>query len=337
MSQTDKDIPAADLATAPETKRFAPGELLTCDSCQRANAPTRTQCMYCGAALRPVAALSPGLSPAGSEPEPNQIYIVARVRGGQSIAGPVVDQIAERFRLAPAELHSGINTGAPLPLTIASREQTPGLLSELQGHGLETFSIQESDIKAQPGQVKIRALQLTGATLGVVTASPARQVSADWRDLALIVSGRLQTNRVEVDERQSGASVKNLDRRELTDDESVLDLYMKSGAAWRIGANEFDFSCLGAQKTLTAFENLRALIQLLLGRSDAELNDAYARLRPLLTRLWPPEMTSSKSRSRRPRASRKDVSIVTASDNTTQFNNYSHLLWSVKLSELRNQ
>jgi len=293
--------------------------------------------MYCGAALRPVAALSPGLSPAGSEPEPNQIYIVARVRGGQSIAGPVVDQIAERFRLAPAELHSGINTGAPLPLTIASREQTPGLLSELQGHGLETFSIQESDIKAQPGQVKIRALQLTGATLGVVTASPARQVSADWRDLALIVSGRLQTNRVEVDERQSGASVKNLDRRELTDDESVLDLYMKSGAAWRIGANEFDFSCLGAQKTLTAFENLRALIQLLLGRSDAELNDAYARLRPLLTRLWPPEMTSSKSRSRRPRASRKDVSIVTASDNTTQFNNYSHLLWSVKLSELRNQ
>ena len=337
MAQTDKDIPVVDVATGAETKRFAPGELLACDSCLRPNAPTRTQCMYCGAELRPADALPDGFSLPGKESDPNRVYIVARMRGGQTISDPVIDQIAERFQLAPAELHGGISTAAPLPLTIASREQIPGLLSELQGYGFEAFSIQESDINTQPGTVKIRALQLTETTLGAVTASPARQVSADWRDLALIVSGRLQTNRVEIDERQSGSSVKNLDRRELTDDESVLDLYMKSGAAWRICANEFDFSCLGAQKTLTAFENLRALIQLLRGRSNAELNDAYARLRPLLGRVWPLETTSSKSRSRRPRASRKDVSTVTASDNTTQFNNYSHLAWSVQLSELQNQ
>jgi hypothetical protein len=248
-----------------------------------------------------------------------------------------VDQLAGRFQLKAAELQAGISTAAALPLTTASREQVPQLLSELQDYGFETFSIPESELQPMLAVRKIRALEFTDPTLRALTTSPVQQLRAAWSDLALIVSGRLLTSRVEVEERQARDSVKRLDQRELTQDESVVDLYAKSGEVWRIGVSDFDFSCLGEQKSLTAFDNSRTLIELLTRRSGAELNDAYTRIRPLLAGVWPLEMTSSKGRSRRPRASRKDVATVTATDNITQFNNYSRLVWSVKLLELKNQ
>ncbi len=262
---------------------------------------------------------------------------MARLRAGQSIANAVVDQLARRFQLQPAELQAGISTAAALPLTTAAEEEARRLLSELQDCGLETFSIQESEVQTTLAARKIRALEFTDPIVSAWTTSPVQQVRAAWSDLALIVSGRLHTSRVEVDERPSRTSTKHLDRRELMQDESVVDLYAKSGETWRIGVNDFDFSCLGEQKSLTAFANLQALIQLLTRRSDAELNDAYAHIRPLLAGLWPLEITSSKGRSRQPRAGRKDISTVTATDNIAQFNNYSRLAWSVKLREPKSQ
>lgn len=281
--------------------------------------------------------MSPDPALQAPEGESNRIYIVARVRLGQSIADSVRDQLAERFHLKAAELEAALSTSAALPLTTVSREQAPRLLGELQDYGFETFSIQESDLQTTPADRKIRSLEFTDTTLNALTTTPIQQLRAAWSDLVLIVSGRLQTSRVEVEERQARDSVKRLDRRELTQDESVIDLYVKSGEVWRIGVNDFDFSCLGEQKHLTAFDNSRALLELLRHRSRADLNDAYTRIRPLLAGVWPLETTNSKSRSRRPRASRKDVATVTATDNTTQFNNYSRLVWRVKLLELRKQ
>lgn len=336
MPEPDETLPAAPAAAGVEARGFAPEELLTCDSCLRANAPTRTQCLYCGAGLRAVASvLRPEPPFATSEPEVNRIYIVARSRPGQAITHSVVDQLAERFQFKPAELHAGFASCGPLPLTSASREQAVELLSELQAHGFDAFSIPASEVETSLAARKIRALEFTETSLSALTTSPVQQLCAAWSDLSLIVSGRLQTNRVEVDERQSRNSTKYLDRRELSHDESVIDLYVKCEPSWRIGAQDFDFSCLGEHKSLTAFDNLRVLIELLTRRGGAELNDIYALIRPLLAVVWPLEMTSSKERSRRPRAGRKDVSVVTATDNVMQFNNYSRLAWNVKLRELK--
>ena len=336
MSELDEGLLTAEVTPDTETKRFAPGELLTCDTCLRANPPTRTQCLYCGAELQRTA-WSAASAAKAKETEANRIYIVGRVPAGGSIAAAVVDQLASQFQFKPAELKAGISLAAPLLLTSASRGQNPELLSELQECGFETFSIPASDVQTGSAATKIRSLEFTETTLSALTTSPVEQLCAAWDDLALIVSGRLQTSRVEVDERPSRDSVKRLDRRELSQDESVIDLCVKSGTAWRIGAHDFDFSCLGEQKSLTVFDNLRLLIQLLARRSGAEVNDAYVRIRPLLAGVWPLEISSSKGRSRRPRASHKDVSTVTATDNVTQFNNYSRLAWSVKLRELQSQ
>jgi len=337
LPEPDETLPAAPAAAGAEPRQFAPEELLTCDSCLRANAPTRTQCLYCGAGLGAISSRSRSELPfAGTGPEANRIYIVARTGPGQAIAHSVLEQLAERLQFKPAELQAGFASCGPLPLTNASREEAAELLSELQAGGFDAFSIPVSEVETSLAARKIRALEFTATSLSALTTSPVQQLGAAWSDLSLIVSGRLQINRVEVDERQSRNSIKYLDRRELSHDESVIDLYVKSDAAWRIGATDFDFSCLGEQIGLTAFENLRALIELLLRRSGAELNDAYTRIRPLLNVMWPLETTSSKSRSRRPRASPKDVSVVTATDNTVQFDNYSRLAWGVKLAGVEN-
>ena len=48
-----------DTGASPDTqlKTFTPDELLTCDVCLRANPPTRTGCLYCGAPLTPAATI----------------------------------------------------------------------------------------------------------------------------------------------------------------------------------------------------------------------------------------------------------------------------------------
>ena len=109
-------------------------------------------------------------------------------------------------------------------------------------------------------------------------------------------------------------------------------MYSKAyDAPWRIAVNDFDFSCLAERKSLTAFENASALIELLTDRSHAEVNDAYGRLKAVLANVWPLDNTTSEGRSRRPRAGRNEISTVTASDNETQFSKYSRLVWRVKL------
>jgi hypothetical protein len=144
----------------------------------------------------------------------------------------------------------------------------------------------------------------------------------------------LITHRLEIDERRSRSSVKSLDRRELTEDRSVIDVYSTQGdAPWRIAVNDFDFSCLGERKSLTAFDNATVLIKILMAGGQAEMNNAYDRLKTVLAHVWPLQNTTSEGRSRRPRAGRNEISTVTASDNETQFNKYSRLVWRVKLSE----
>jgi hypothetical protein len=311
----------------PQLKKFAPEEMLTCNVCLRANAPTRAECIYCGAGL--AATLGPGTpeeTAASSDAQAAQ-YVVVRYRL-DTFDNNVVQELAARFRLKLDELRSALATGEPLPLGSTSSEAAANqVVGELAHTGIESAVITENDVKTATVQV-IRALEFSATGLTAISKHGREQLSAAWADLALIVTGRLLVHRVEVDERRSRGAVKPLDRRELSADQSVIDIYAKSSdPPWRIIVNDFDFSCLGERKSLTAFDNVRQLLELLTVRSEAKLNASYARLRPLLANIWPVESTEHQGRSQRPRASRREFSIVTASDNEAQFNRYSQLVW----------
>jgi hypothetical protein len=291
--------------------------------------------MYCGAALQEAEPLAaPETETPIDENKPNY-YVVVHAVAKDTPADSVLDQLAARFHLKTEELRAVIDTGVPAPLAAyASEDDSQRVVSELRNMGFETSSVADADLKNEIGHMNIHSLEFSDSGVTGISKNGRERRFAGWDDLLLIVTGRLLTHRLEVDERRSRSSVKPLDRRELTEDRSAIDLYSTPGdAPWRIVVNDFDFSCLGERKSLTAFDNATVLIQILMDRGHAEMNNSYSRLKTVLAHVWPLQNTTSEGRSRRPRAGRNEISTVTASDNETQFNKYSRLVWRVKLLE----
>ena len=331
MHEIDKSILVPDAAADAPLKKFAPDEMVTCDACLRANAPTRAQCMYCGVSLnQPDAPLEAETATAEETAEKTH-YVVVCARDGQSIDDSAVAQLAARFQLNPGELHLALSTGAPLPLaSTTSEDEATRMISDIKGME-RSATLSEVNLNKDVVPINIRALEFDDGNVTAISKIGRQRLAARLSDIQLVVTGRLLMHRIEVDERRSRSAVKPLDRRELSHDQSVVDLHLNSSAApWRIIVNDFDFSCLGERKGLTAFDNVRALIELLQDRTPAEVNDSYARIKPVLAAIWPLQNTASQSRSTRPRAGRNEFSTVTASDNEMQFNNYSRLVWCVK-------
>ena len=331
MPEPDESWFIPDAVAEAPLRKFAPDEMVACEACLRANAPTRAQCMYCGAPLNQSAgATEVETATAERVGEPN-FYIVAWAREGQTDDDSSLNQIATRFQLKPEELRVALSTGTPLPLSsTASQEEATRIISELST-ALATTVVPAINLKTDCIPVGIRALEFAGDNVTAISKIGRQRLPGHLSDLQLTVTGRLLVHRVEVDERRSRGSVKSLDRRELSEDQSVIDIYQRSAdAPWRIIVNDFDFSCLGDRKSLTAFDNARALIDLLKDRTPTKVNESYARVRPMLNNVWPLENAATESRSRRPRAKRQDFSTVTASSNEAQFNKYSRLLWCIQ-------
>lgn len=332
MHELDESFLVPDATTDAPLKKFAPDEMVTCDACLRANAPTRAQCMYCGASLQQAAAPTEVETATDEETVERNHYVVVCARDGQSIDDSAVAQLAERFLLKPEELHVALSTGAPLPVvSTASEDDATRIISDLTGIEMESATVSAVTLNKDVAPINIRALEFHDDNVVAISKIGRQRLVARLSDIQLVVTGRLLMHRIEVDERRSRSAVKPLDRRELSQDQSVVDLHLNSSEApWRIIVNDFDFSCLEERKGLTAFDNARALIELLKDRTPAEVNDSYARIKPVLAAIWPLQNTASQSRSRRPRAGRNEFSTVTASDNEMQFNNYSRLVWCLK-------
>jgi hypothetical protein len=332
LHDRDESFLVPDATADPPLKKFASDEMVTCDACLRANAPTRAQCLYCGASLHQTAASSEVETAAVEETAEKNHYVVVCARDGQSIDDAAVAQLAEKFQLKPEELHVALSAGAPLPLASTfSEDDATRIISDLKGIEMGSATVSAVTLNKDDGQTNIRALEFDNDNVTAISKIGRQRLTARLNDIQLVVTGRLLMHRVEVDERRSRSAVKSLDRRELSQDQSLLDLYLNSSEApWRIMVNDFDFSCLGERKGLTAFDNVRALVELLKDRTPAQVNDSYARIRPVLANVWPLQNTASQSRSSRPRAGRNEFSTVTASDNETQFNNYSRLAWCLK-------
>jgi hypothetical protein len=337
LAEIDESWLAPDPNANPTLKKFAPEEMVTCEACLRTSPPTRARCMYCGAPLAGTESAVTEGETFGDENKPAYYLVLHGADALGTIAESVIDQLVARFHLKPEELRAALNTGGPAPFAAyASEDDSQRAADELRNMGFHSLSVADADLKNETPHLSIYSLELSDSGVTGVSKNGRDRRFAAWDELSLIVAGRLFTHRLEVDEKRSRGSVKPLDRRELTQDRSVIDLYSTSAdAPWRIAVNDFDFSCLGDRKSLTAFDNARALIQLLMDRSRAEQNDKYDRLKAWLANVWPLQNSTSEGRSRRPRAGRNEVSTVTARDNETQFNKYSRLVWRVKLAGAR--
>ena len=254
------------------------------------------------------------------------------------LAEPSLAETAALLQLKVPDLNRILGAGQPVPLSRLATPEEAALIDEgLRRSGIETVTIAHIDLHLEVAAKKIRALELSDDSLTAIPTNGGDKVTARWDEVALMVAGRLHLNRQETAERKRRGRKQTVDSRQLSSDESVLDLYVKSDeGGWRISSNNFDFSCLGSAKSFTTFENFAALIRLLCERTKAQFDDSYTQARPALATVWPVEQQTRKGEWRRSGAGKFDVATVTTTDNEAQFTRYSRLRYCLRLRELMN-
>lgn len=349
---TDSDNAASvesDVASEAKLHTFTLAEMITCDACLRANAPTRAACFYCGADMpatnneqdsEPARAAIGSTAGSTADPAANVsdgYYIVLAPNQTNIPSESLLSEIASLLHLKVPEVQTVLDGGRSVPVArAATPDQAARLTNKLQALGIKAGGFRDDGLGLDIPARKIRALELSDDGFIGVLVSDGGKVSTSWDDLVLIIAGRLLVKRVEVEERRRRGRGQPLGTRELFSDESVLDLYTKSNdSGWRISSSSFDFSCLGPEKAMTAFENFSALLNLLHRRApNVEVDAAYVGLRPVLANVWPLEPQTRKGEWRRSGAGKYDVATVTTTDNEAQFNRYSRLCHGLKLREL---
>lgn len=311
----------------PATER-APA-LLACPACNRANGPTRTACLYCGAAL-PIGA--------DSVQQPTFRQLEEWEAGYNVIAVPRTPALPDKLpeaaawlKVAPDWLEQVAGSSVPLPLArLATADEAALTSRQLHNYGLATVLVTDQNLAVREFLPRrARAMQWAENGVTVQLTGGGVPFTAAWDEISVLVTGRLQQNRVEAQERPARNGVREtLDSREISQDEAVLDVYTADLArSWRVQISGFDFSCLGASKKLLAAENFAAFCAEMRERaSRAVYQDAYLRVRPLLAQVWPlAQRTDSQGWQRNLRHTTRQ--ITTSTTNDVQFTRFSRLCY----------
>jgi hypothetical protein len=280
---------------------FAPEQMVACEECLRANAPTRTACLYCGASLPRTEQSAALRRPALKKLEEWEqgFNVVTLPRAGGALTSDAAEEAASLLRLDAGGLKEIILAGRAMPLArAASADEAWLVVEKLRELGLSTEVFPDEVLARRP--TRARAFDFEEGALVCLGGPESEPRRVLWSEVVLLVTGRIVSRRVEVAERRRGLGgrTETVETRELASDEAVLDLYTSSveehgaqaagGAGFRVRAGGFDYSCLGEEKGLIAAENFNALVAALRARAPTAAHDEeYARLRPLLSDVWP--------------------------------------------------
>ena len=318
---------------------FAPEQMVACDACLRANAPTRLSCLYCGAPLAATEESAALRRPALKKLEEweHGFNVVTLPRAAGALTSEAAEEAASLLRLDAGALKEIVLAGRAMPLARASTADEAWLVVErLRALGLFTEVFPDEVLARRP--LRVRAFDFEEGALVCRPGPGAEPRRVPWPEVVLLAAARVVSRRVEVAERKRGPGGRSetVETRELASDESVLDIYTTFGeghaaptgdeAGFRVLSGGFDYSCLGAAKGLLAAENFAALVAALRGRAaSAVYDEEYARLRPLLSGVWPSAERTESLGLRRERAGRVNAEAVTTVSNEGQFTRYARL------------
>ncbi len=320
----------------PKPKSFAAAELINCEACARANPPTRAACLYCGAALVTGGAPEAQYEFTGSEkPAGSGTYVVLVPNERRPVDDASIAQFAAMLEVKTSEIENAIRAGGVLPLRLCeSHARAKSFADEVSGLGCDVATISEQQLNEGCSFKKVRALRWSDDSVTALSVTSGEHFSASWSEVILIVSGRLITTHDEVEKKRGGETNPST-ASHVSSDEAVLDVWTNADTALRIFVNSFDFSCLGAAKSLTAFENAKALTDIFRERAaNVKIDTTYARTRGVLGHVWPLEREMRASQLRRTGVGKRAFATVTTTTNETQFNQYSRLLHHLRCREL---
>ena len=332
MPKDNENIPFLGPIEPSEPQGFSAAQMIRCEECLRANPPTRVSCLYCAAPL-PVTESSLKLrQPVLRQPEKHQPgYNNILIPSGQAATTDVVDKTAALLKLSTENVEALMSQTVPMPVArTATREEAELVTDRLRDLGVSCTTLSDEELGASfsDNTVKrVRAMRFDEQLLTLQLAG-GEEIDITWNDIILIVPGRLIETRVEIKERLTRKPEKELlDASEFFSDEAVIDFYSSTYPfTWRVGANGFDFSCLGSEKGLIVNENIGRLQRLLIARAvNAELDDSYPRVRNLLELAWSTQQETQSSGWRRESPGKLSVGQATTKSNETQFTRYSRL------------
>jgi hypothetical protein len=309
-------------------RAFTPAELIDCSVCFRPNPPNRSNCLYCGSVLSGTAATAIALRKGErlqSEITAKDTSYIVVISIRSELNEAQFSKVAELTGSAESEIRRALQAARMAPLcSTRTAEDAEVICTELRSCDLDASIIAEQQLDLDSAPAELRALEMSEQALTAICQRGERRISANWTDVTLFVAGHLHFSKVEVEQKGKNKQSKIVAERRLSSDEAVLDIYLrKDEAPWRIKSSSFDFSCLGEQKTITAFENFATLTWVLRQHAtQAQFNDDYVRLRPVLERVWPAEEDQQPTQRRR--AGWREVEAsVTHSSNEAEFNHYS--------------
>lgn len=309
-------------------RSFTPEQMVRCESCLRANPPTRANCLYCGAALPLQSATAvlqkPALRPLEKwEHGYNNILLPPAA----NLSETCLIETADFLRLEKEELQQILASELPLPLARSSSKEDAELIQRrLRTAQLSSQMIADASLGLDP-PIKLRALEFHDHGVRAYQSPQAQPQELTWDDFVLIVWGRITRQRVELQEERKGKENRVLAADQFFADESVLDLFVKQGTTpFRIASGSFDFSCLAEKKRLVAAENMSILIEVFRERIPGMVYDqTYNSVRKTLEPIWRSEQQNESTGWRRGRPGKVSLGSATETSNESQFSRYSRL------------
>ena len=281
-----------DLPVQTENIAYASDEMIECGKCRRRNPPNRMKCLYCGAELEFSDAQTAILKPVLRKLEAwekgfNLIYMPT---DAAKIDEHAVKEIARMTRIETDVLEKLFDAKKPLPLARAGSEKEAEIVRRrFEETGIKTVLLSDEKLAVENPPKRLRGMEFSGDTLLLKIFNADEIVETRIENLTLIVTGAIFQKRVEATEKHNkkGENIL-LNATEIASDEKVFDIYLNGDeTGFRIEQKGFDFSCLGAEKSFLAAENiLRLAGKLKASAPNVKLVEDYLQIRPILGNVW---------------------------------------------------
>lgn len=331
MERNDVDEWLKDLPLQTEDIRFKPEEMVACAKCQRMNPPNRLKCFYCSGELELTEAQNQSLKLKLRKLESwEKGFNVIFLPSSQVFDEAKTTEIAGFLKTEKEVIDKILASKISLPLArTESEKEAATVQTRLQREfGVETFILSDEALAVERPTRRLRGIEFYDDRLVLIFFNQNETNEISSGDLALIVVGASFERRIEATEKYNKKGDNEiLSQSETASDETLIDIYNRTETlGFRIYSKGFDFSCLAAEKEITAKDNIKKLAEKLRRFAPgAKFVDDYVTKRSLLANVWEVEQKTVSQGLKREIFGRFNLGNLTTVNNTAQFTRYSRL------------
>lgn len=323
--QQDKNR-VGNLKIQSENIAFSGDEMIACARCGKSNPPNRASCLYCAEPI--------------DVPKDRQQELKLNLRklenwenGFNVVFLPPcehtdVGSVARYFKYEPDMCEQMLASKHPFPLArIESEAEAAIAVEQLSKFGLAAAVVTDINLKIGRPNTRLRGVEFLEDTVALTAFNTGERQVLHSSEIALIVTGRIVESKTESVEKRKKKDRKVLSESASSSDDLLIDIYAADERpGWRITTKGFDFSCLGAEKSLLAADNAPKILKRLIAFAPtAKLVDEYSSLLDSLTEVWDIDRRTDFEGLKRTGVWKSGFSSVVRTSNVDQFTKYSRL------------